>query len=331
MKKLLLVAAACVALASCVKNEMDFGPIDEAPIGFQAVQGLESTRAAFEGTSFIATAYMIEADKLNYTDWDNAAVGDKEVYFENVEVKKQTSGSYAGEWTTDTPYYWPQQGMLSFYAYTPNGVTAPAVEAATKNYVISGYDVNATDNKNKDLMVADIAKNLNANKVPAVFRHKLTNLLFTVKKSDTDTRTIKLHKVTLKGLQHAGTYTMPFNYPTATDAWVPTAATADYELISADVTVTSTATAVEVAQSFFMPQELGAKEIYIEYIVENGGSSETVKVTKKLADLDDAGTNDDKWLINDQVTYAIEIGGPTQIIWEPSVETWNPESNVIAI
>lgn len=331
MKKLLLVAAACVALASCVKNEMDFGPIDEAPIGFQAVQGLESTRAAFGGTSFIATAYMIEADKTNYTDWDNAAPAVKEAYFVNVEVKKQTSGSYAGEWTTDTPYYWPQQGRLSFYAYTPNGVTAPAVEDATKNYVISGYDVNVAANKNKDLMVADIAKNLNANKVPAVFRHKLTNLLFTVKKSDTDTRTVKLHKVTLKGLQHAGTYTMPFNYPVATDAWVPTAATADYELISTDVTVTSTATPFEVAQSFFMPQELGTKEIYIEYSVEYGGSSETVKVTRKLADLDDAGTNDNKWLINDQVTYAIVIGGPTQILWEPSVEDWNPESNVIAI
>ncbi len=338
MKKLLLVAAACVALASCVKNEMDFGPIDESPIGFQAVQGLESTRAATalpDASTFLATAYMIEGDKTNYTNWDSAAAGDKEVYFVDQEVKKQTSGVNAGKWTTDTPYYWPKQGRLTFYAYTPKGVTAPAVANATKNYEIAAYDVNIAANKNKDLMVADLEKNLNANDVPAVFRHKLTNVLFTVKKATGDARTITLTKVQLKGLQHVGKYSMPYNYAygSVEDEWVPTAATADYDLLTADVPVNSdTATPVAVTQNYFLPQAFtDTKVVYIEYTIQNGGSSETVKNTFKLSELDNLGSNDDKWLMNDQVTYAIEIAGPTQIIWTPSVEGWKSESNVIAI
>ena len=45
MKKLLLVAAACVALASCVKNEMDFEPADKKLISYQALVKPEATRA----------------------------------------------------------------------------------------------------------------------------------------------------------------------------------------------------------------------------------------------------------------------------------------------
>ena len=329
MKKLLLVAAACVALASCVKNEMDFGPIDESPIGFQAIQGLESTRAAFGGTSFIASAYMIEGDVA--TDWDATAAAKKEVYFEDQTVKLIGS-----EWTTDPAQYWPKQGKLTFFAYTPAGVTPLDVNTTGNfDFVATDYDVNAAANKDKDLMVADIAKNLNANTVPAVFRHKLTNVLFTVKKAAGDARTITLTKVQLKGLQHVGTYTMPYNYVygSVVDGWVPTAATADYDLLAAPgQVVTDAATAVNVAQNYFLPQAFtDTKVVYIEYTIQNGGSSETVKNTFKLSELDNLGSNDDKWLMNDQVTYAIEIAGPTKIIWTPSVEGWKSESNVIAI
>ena len=326
MKKLLLIAAACVALASCVKNEVEPIVIDESPIGFQAVQGLESTRAAFEGTSFIASAYLIEGDVA--TGWDATAAGNKEVYFED-----QTVTNNGTDWTTSTAYYWPKQGKLTFYAYTPADVTAFDVETtADYDFVATAYDVNAAANLNKDLMVADIAKDFNANKVPAVFRHKLTNVLFTVKKATGDARTITLTKVQLNGLQHVGTYTMPYNYPTAADAWAPTAATADYNLLAAGVTVSETATEVAVAQNYFLPQAFAdTKVLYVEYTIENGGSSETVKNTFKLSELDNAGINDDEWLMNDQVTYAIEIGGPTQILWNPSVEAWNPESNVVSI
>ena len=330
MKKLLLVAAACVALASCVKNEFEPTIIDESPIGFQAIQGLESTRAAFGGSSFIASAYLIEADKTNYTNWDNAAKGDKEAYFEDQIVKLIGS-----EWTTDPAQYWPKQGRLTFFAYTPADVTPLDVDKAGNfDFVATNYDVNAAANKDKDLMVADIAKNLNANTVPAVFRHKLTNVLFTVKKAAGDARTITLTKVQLKGLQHVGTYTMPYNYAygSVEDGWVPTGATADYNLLTTGVTVSDTATEVDVDQNYFLPQAFtDTKVVYIEYTIQNGGSSETVKNTFKLSDLDNLGTNDDEWLMNDQVTYAIEIAGPTKIIWTPSVEGWKAESNVIAI
>lgn len=330
MKKLLLVAAACVALASCVKNEFEPTIIDESPIGFQAVQGLESTRAAFGGTSFIASAYLIEADKTNHDDWDAAAKGDKEAYFEDQTVKLMGS-----EWTTDPAQYWPKQGRLTFFAYTPADVTPLDVDkAGTFDFVATNYDVNAAANKNKDLMVADIAKNLNANTVPAVFRHKLTNVLFTAKKAAGDTRTITLTKITLKGLQHKGTYTQPFNYKfgVVADKWEQTADVSDYELLTDPVVVTEAETPVSIAQSFFLPQKFtNTKVVYIEYTIQNGGSSETVKNTLKLSDLDNLGTNDDEWLMNDQVTYQIEIAGPTKIIWTPSVEGWKPESNVIAI
>ena len=330
MKKLMLIAAACVALASCVKNEVEPIRIDDAPIGFQAVQALESTRAAFEGTSFVASAYLMNGDVATF--WDNTTAANKQQYFKNEKVTES-----AGKWTTATPYYWPKQGSLSFYAYTPESVAAGDWDA-NLNYVFNAYDAKT---QNVDFMVADIAKDLKANDVPAVFRHKLTQLQVEAKKSVDDARVVTLKSVYLDNMQYIGTYTQPYNYQFGVydDKWEQNVATTYYELLSADFPVTGTTAApITETHNFFLPQALVAQTLYVEYTIEHGSATETVKHTLNLKDLDNASThsiagrvNDDKWLQNEKITITLNIGLNEQIEWAPEQIDWDTEGITINI
>ena len=330
MKKLMLIAAACVALASCVKNEVEPIRIDDAPIGFQAVQALESTRAAFEGTSFVASAYLMNGDVATF--WDNTTAANKQQYFKNEKVTES-----AGKWTTATPYYWPKQGSLSFYAYTPESVAAGDWDA-NLNYVFNAYDAKT---QNVDFMVADIAKDLKANDVPAVFRHKLTQLQVEAKKSVDDARVVTLKSVYLDNMQYIGTYTQPYNYQFGVydDKWEQNVATTYYELLSADFPVTGTTAApITETHNFFLPQALDAQTLYVEYTIAHNGATETVKHTLNLKDIDDASThsiagrvNDDKWLQNEKITITLNIGLNEQIEWAPEQIDWDTEGITINI
>ena len=117
----MLIAAACVALASCVKNEVE--PIvNDEPISFQAVKGVEGTRAIFGDTGedhFIASALLHQSGET----WaaNKATAQD---FFLNQEVTKYGNADTDAivEWTTATPYYWPEQGSLTFFAYYPKTI-----------------------------------------------------------------------------------------------------------------------------------------------------------------------------------------------------------------
>ncbi|MBQ5807335.1 MAG: fimbrillin family protein, partial [Tidjanibacter sp.] len=130
MKKLMLIAAACVALASCVKNEVEPVVVDNSPIGFQAVQSLEQTRALgdFTGPDFVSYAYLLQKDQ----EWDHDKAT-AQLFFAGQVVTESTVDTDADgvfEWTTATAYYWPEQGSLTFYAYSPSSITSPTVPSS---------------------------------------------------------------------------------------------------------------------------------------------------------------------------------------------------------
>lgn len=327
MKKLIAIAAACVALASCVKNEVDFSGnfAQGEKIDFQAVQGVQvESRGAFEGSAFIAAAFLLNEGET----WAGAHNTAQE-YFKNETVTNTT-----GEWTTGTAYYWPARGSLTFYAVAPTGFTADRQWNANKDYIISNYSVET--NKNVDLRVADIVREAKGNDVPAVFRHKLTKVNFGITKSASDPREIKLKSIVINGVYSTGTYTMPYNTVhgsgTIVDYWiVPDGASGETcNLFSGDLTVTDATQAITIEHSYMIPQEFtSASYLTVIYTVTNNGATETVTVKKHLGD--DIDTADKMWNMNENVSYNFTIGTVEQIKWAPTQEDWTDQSFTIAL
>ena len=326
MKKLMLIAAACVALASCVKNEEAPILVDESPIGFQAVVGLENnTRAAVDAIAttdkFMASAFL----QNEGIAWPT----DAQQYFVNQEV------AYNGaEWTTATPYYWPSKGSLTFFAHYP--ATSSIAKFVGIDYVFEDYNVDTY--KNTDLMVADVVANKVANKVPVTFRHKLTRIAISAIKmdaTDVPNRTVTLTSVKLTNLNNQGTLTQ--DGATGATAWSGRSGAQTYELLTGAQVVTAfggaTPQEITTDQIFFLPQDFVSDDakIVITYTVTTpvaGGSGDSVETIVKESPLS-AHSN---FAMNCWYTFNLQIGAAQPIIWEqPAVEGWATATFNIAI
>lgn len=331
MKKIFAIAAACVALVGCAKNELNNSRIDDAPIGFQAVVGLESNRAGLDtftdADQFVATAFLLNENKT----W--AANSAEAVQY----FVKQVVSWNGSTWTTATPYYWPASGSLTFYAHYPTasiGAPVAATIDANHNYIFADYNVDT--HYNADLMVADIVADKQANKVPVTFRHKLTKIGVTAIKADaTDVanRTVQLTSVKLTNLNNQGTFTLE---PTGTNAWDNRSGSVAYELLATTPTVitaygTQTPQTVATQQEFFLPQAFATEDakLIITYQivtpVAGGAGTATETIVKTLA-LKDVIT-DSAFDMNDYYTLNIIAGAAVQIEWEaPSIVGWTSET-----
>ena len=186
MKKILTYAlAAGLALVACTKNEVK--PVDvDHEITFQTVVNKTSTKALVDGAVYpTGTAFGTFA--FFYT---SSLETTSDRYINNAEVSF-TAGEGGNNWTTSPKYYWPKQGKLTFYSYSPYATLNTLVSCdLTNGFKITGYDVAA--NQTVDVMVADRIDNQTSNTsnangsgyngVPTVFRHKLAQVVdFTIK------------------------------------------------------------------------------------------------------------------------------------------------------
>ncbi len=334
MKKLMFIAAACVALASCVKNEEAPILVDESPIGFQTVIGLEGTRAdgpkdaLVAGTdTFMASAFLQNEGET----WPNNA----KQYFVNQDVAwRWVSSLGASSWTTNPLFYWPAKGSLTFFAHYPaeniakfNGI----------DYVFADYNVDTK--KNVDLMVADVVANKMANKVPVTFRHKLTRIAISAIKmdaTDVPNRTVTLTSVKLTNLNNQGTLTQ--DGATGATAWSDRSGAKTYELLPVGGQVvtaygTQTPQAITTDQIFFLPQDFVSEnaKIVITYTVTTpvaGGSGNSIETVVKESPLSAHGN----FGMNCWYTFNLQIGAAQPIIWEqPAVDGWATATFNIAI
>lgn len=178
MKKFILLAASSVlVLAGCSKslslsqneNSSD-NEITFQTISMPTKAGYGTNQYAFDKTKTFSTyAYYLAGN-----DWDTNFASGK-VYINNKEVSYDTTNDL---WKTATTYNWPKTGYLTFFSYTPTSVNATCTPA---NGISTSIDLAATPGV--DFMVADIAKNKNANEkvyqwngVPTLFRHKLAKV-----------------------------------------------------------------------------------------------------------------------------------------------------------
>lgn len=345
-KHLFYIAAACVALASCVKNEIRVNSPDKE-ITFQTVS-TKAGGAAFETNKhFFSYAYFLEDGKT----WD-ANHADAKAYIDNALITYETPASGKGYWAAKDKYYWPKQGSLTFFAWTDNtihditsipGNPAPSVGtgatvtcAHDSGIKIENYSVK--DNPNKDILVAAIAKDKKSNEtatgaweqgVPTVFRHALAKVEFKVnKKTDYPKVEFRVKKITLNKVSTRGTFTQYQSNPDPEKwGWNGWGVQEDLTVFTGDQEVTTTFNQLSPSAKDYhivLPQVLKDKTdptLTIEYeiitsYVAGKSVTETVKDTK---DLKDIYKND--WECNKKYVLGITLG-LNEIYWDPSVVAW---------
>ena len=321
-------------------------------ITFQTVS--TKAGAAFDKThKFYSYAYFLAKDKT----WDNDFAGAK-AYIDNALISYDNQkGNY---WAAATPYYWPKQGSLTFFAWTDDtanpsiaGNGASVSCAPTTGITITNYSVK--ENKNRDILVADIAKNKTHNEsvtgrdwdngVPTVFRHALAKVEFKVnKKEDYPKVTFKVKSITLNNVSTKGTFTQ--GSPTESWGW-------SNQDTPDNLTVFSSATGVEVKKTaeprpaefdaltpgtkddnfIVLPQTINndtpthtiVYDIITSYVADDDDKkvTETVTETKDLKDIykSESPTSTAQWECKKKYVLGITLG-LNEIYWDPSVEEW---------
>ena len=356
MKKLIVLFSAVAALAACSKNEVVPAVSGEnVEISYKVAPRTKADPQAFDTKNVFASwAYYLPSGK----NWD-ANHAEAKIYIGKEEGEGATISYGNNAWKDQTTsHYWPKDGNLTFFAYSLNrnnfdlkydsGHTYPIVCHKSPN----AYGINATidlkDNKNLDLLVAEIAKDKTQNEkiyslngVPTLFKHKFCRIQFAVKKKEEYTgATITLNSITFNNVAHTGHYSQ-FNKEDGDVKF-----TQDYCKVgdirtslvytTTDFKVTSATDYVPVTETdetyyIYMPQDFknvteakNIATIEVKYTVTLNGISESYIKTLKVKDIFDS------WKMGKRYTFNL-IFSLDEIKWAPAVGDWEDEIKNIDI
>ena len=369
MKNWIIVAAfASAILAGCTKNEVRVDMPDQA-ISFTTAVGANSTKAMIDDTAypnsetFGTYAYYLPSGQ----SWPVNA-GDAKLYIPESEVKYTAAPSTpAYNWTTETPYYWPSAGSLTFFSFSPWSINT-SVECNTTNGIkITDWDVDA--NQTVDVMVADVAEDKTANEtnpggvgyngVPTVFRHKLSQIVafkFNTDKDytngngdgtwDAGDKQIVVTGISINSIATKGTFTSGPN-PSVTElgdwnghdedksyTWysdVTGGTTIIYDGTPSSYTTAVTPNHTPATNGYLLvlPQTFDDDAVIIlNYTIKTYNGTEWVNdKVTKSIKLKDIHT---EFEMNKKITYNFTIG-LNQIYWAPSVVNWEEESHDVTV
>lgn len=343
MRKVIVLAATVVALASCAKNEVLPVKTSNDEITFNVAPKTKAVTDFDHSLKFKSYAYYNETGK------------EAQLYINDEEI------SYVDDdkaWKAGTPYYWPKKegSSLTFYAWTSlketvavDGVSyetsyVDGVSCTSANGIkASGYDL--VTNKNKDFLVADKAENqtknstaddtphYNHNGVPTLFKHKLSYVVFTVKiDKDYSTTTAGSKTFTLKSIKFNSIYTKG-NYTQSPEAWEAIGDASVQTYYSGDATITNNATTLtsDNTVNYYLPQEfVSTQKIVVEYEIKTTvkNSTEVTETVTREISLNSTGTEavkpfaDAKWEIGKKYTVNLTFS-LDEITWDPAVEDWS--------
>lgn len=334
MKRIILLAASAMAiLAGCTRTEIRSIADEPQQITFRTIE-TKGAEDFDKGNKFISYAWFLENGKT----WD-AKSAEAQAYIQGARIAYNTTDdAWKAEGAT---YYWPKQGSLTFFAWTDN-TNSPTQTLAgcaeDKGITFTAYS--AFDNKNKDLLVADIAKdmdgknNLTAHQgwkpgVPTVFRHVLSNLAFTIKTNGNYTgATYSLNSIKLKNIRTKGNYAQGSPAATAAEnVWTDNGDVKAMPVFTsaAGQSVSSTAALLTPTGDDFsivLPQKFtdATPIIEIVYTITTNYTGtavvETVTETKPLKDIYTEG-----WVSGKKYTLNIKLS-LNEIYWDPSVTDW---------
>lgn len=346
MKKLIVLFSAVAALAACSKNETVPAVSGEnVEISYKVAPRTKADPQAFDTHNVFASwAYYLPNGK----SWDANRTEAKE-YISSSEISFND-----GVWKDKKiSYYWPNGGSLTFFAYSLNRNNLELKHEETgHSYPIechnadNAYGINATidlkENKNLDLLVAEIAKDRTQNEkfyslngVPTLFKHKFSRIQFAVKKKEEYTgATITLNSIIFNNVAYAGHYSQ-FNkeegHDTFTQDYCKEAdlrgsivyTTTDFAVTSATdyapVTETDETNYIYMPQDFKNVTEDKIATIEVKYTVtDKEGISKTYTKTLKVKDIFDS------WKIGKRYTFNL-IFSLNEINWAPAVGDWENE------
>lgn len=334
MKRIILLAASAMAiLAGCTRTEIRSIADEPQQVTFRTIE-TKGAEDFDKRNKFISYAWFLEKDKTwdTYSTDGQAYISGAQIAFDNDANAWKASGQ---------TYYWPKQGSLTFFAWTDNTATPTGTYAGcAKDKGITFTAYSAFDNKNKDLLVANIAKDMDGKNnltthqgwkpgVPTVFHHVLSNLAFKIKTNGTYTgATYSLKSITLKNISTKGDYAQ--GSPTATVAenvWTGHVDVKDMPVFTSATgqSVSSTDALLSPSTNDFsivLPQKFTNETPVIEIVytitTNYTGTAvvETVTETKPLKDIYTEG-----WVSGKKYTLNIKLS-LNEILWDPSIEGW---------
>lgn len=355
MKKVFLIAAAVVAFAACSKNEVLPSSSINNEISFNVAprtKALASGQIEFNtDLTFQTYAYYLPDGQtwVSHTDTPKT-------YIDNAEIKFVDS-----QWkNAGHTYYWPKQGKLTFLSWTAvkedwnNG--GKLVVNYNKNDATCAHDsglkfsFDAVNNKNNDILVADIAADKNANVstylatgVPTLFKHQLSYVVFKVrtdKNYTTAGKNFELNSIKFgASLSKSATYQQ-----IATEGVVAgwTKKTTGEQVYydggdhPADIKYDETVLTSNYTQNLYLPQTFAenGNEVTIQYTITTteGPSISKDVVTKTFSLNPSTGTKVfTTWEPGKKYTCTLTFS-LDEITWDPAVQDWeNVEAADITI
>ena len=340
MKKVIIIAAALLCLASCAKVEKQ-QTVDSSAINFKVVNYLQQTKAntAYTGEAFGVFAFWTA------TDW--ATDGDANVFMDNDKVVQSPDYAPEGEWGPVAPRFWTKTGKITFAAYSPytngagQGFSAKPSFSKADGFEFEDFTIPA--DTDVDLMVADLAKDQTRNNpeymlsgnqdgVPILFHHLLSKIAFqfaTVENSNPNVEEsqIVIHSVKIKGIKETGDYTQN-NSP----VWAGQSGSATYQYNPAtdsDITVKpgEAGQGTDVESRILLPQTLtaGGQQIEISYTIRTKYKSNTEWAEENVTATVDLVTDEvPSWDPNMSLVYTITIDPLSKdpILFDPAVADW---------
>ncbi|MCR5518984.1 MAG: fimbrillin family protein [Bacteroidales bacterium] len=207
MKKLMILAAAAIAVAACSKT-YDAKPEGKSEIGFGTwTENLTKDEARVQGTStFLAgDTFAVYGYKVNNSTND--------VVFDDVVVTASGSGTLT--WGYSPKRFWDQSATsYTFYAVSPSAIgTAATVDAETGEVASASITFAGSDN---DILVADKKEVLPAaynTKVPLVFNHIASLVDFKVKKhTNLGDAVLAITSFSISNIDSVGTFSVSDAY-----------------------------------------------------------------------------------------------------------------------
>lgn len=344
MKKSLLFAAlAVVAMASCTKNEISQSTRTNeitftTPVlarhtkSQEIVDNRYPTTASFNVYAWYNSETAFDASKAS------AYMTDVKVDYDGADFDASSEG--VGAWVPSSKkYYWPKQGVLSFDAYSPNGLVGTVSATAAEGIKVVGHTVNTTLSSQQDFLYAtrtlDKTSSTGTNNtydgVDIAFKHALAVVKFTAKTRDdySGTTTIKIKDIKIQSINNVGTFEQKES--TSKPGWSDQTGTVEYVALTSDndaasVKITSSSTDVAGCSTVIvLPQvfEASKQKLHIEYYMTTDATD--AKPLLQKADLDFYNTNaladNNKWEMGKRYTYNIVIGLDA-IYFAPSVTNW---------
>ena len=322
MKKRILTYLALALLLSCTRIEVQ----DWEPQSLVAYNVVSSTAAQTKATTAFPTTstFMSSAYQLNSgQSWDsNYALST--LKFGPEEVKYM--GTY---WSTDDKHFWEDGKTLTFFSYAPASLSSLGLTISKEGVSVDDWDVTDDSMKDKQILVADVAKDKVKNEsfagftgVPTHFRHKLCKVSIRLAESTLS----KADDIYVTKLSIGSYYAKADFKKGGTDAesWTNLRnSVSETVLYEAATGKPLSSDAFWVLDNVMIPQTLTADSyLTISYrSVKSGVTKDEGPVTLYFMRDFRSGI----WAIGTHVTYTLKVGaGMFPIQFEASADAWIP-------